>query len=158
MLRKAARSYSGELLADLALRDEAFGEWLAAERSRLKSAAIKLYDKLVEREYGDYRIDAAQQLLAIDCLREASHRSLMYAYAAQGDKALALKQFEQCRAIFREQLGVEPSARNSGTEKANYGGRMSTFQCSDYEAGANNVPDGCQASLDRCHAVRRYRC
>ena len=110
VLRKAARSYSGELLADLALRDEAFGEWLAAERSRLKSAAIKLYDKLVEREYGDDRIDAAQQLLAIDCLREASHRSLMYAYAAQGDKALALKQFEQCRAILHEQLGVEPSA------------------------------------------------
>ena len=109
-LRNAASSYRGDLLANLALRDEAFGDWLAAERSRLKIAAIKLYDKLVEREFGDDRIGAAQRLVAIDPLREASHRSLMYAFSAQGDNGLALKQFEQCRRLLREQLGVEPSA------------------------------------------------
>ena len=108
-LRNAAQCCGGELLADFSLRNEPFEEWLAAERSRLKIAALKLFDKLVEREVGDARIDAAQRLVALDNLRESSHRSLMRAYVLQGNSGLALKQFDLCRTLLRDQLGVEPS-------------------------------------------------
>ena len=67
-LRANALLYRGDLLADLALREEAFEAWLTAERRRLSAAAIKLLDRLASLETGHAQIEAAQQLLALDNL------------------------------------------------------------------------------------------
>jgi DNA-binding SARP family transcriptional activator len=42
--------------------------------------------------------------------REGWHRDLMTAYAAAGERALALRQFHACRAVLRREQGVEPGA------------------------------------------------
>jgi TolB-like protein/Tfp pilus assembly protein PilF len=42
----------------------------------------------------------------MDPLREASHRSLMRAYAEQGEHGLALKQFELCRTVLRDEFAA----------------------------------------------------
>lgn len=108
-LRQAAKLYRGELLGDTSIRDAAFEDWLSAERSRLKTVAIKIFDRLIPLEEGHSRIVAAQQLVSFDPLRESSHRLLMQAYADQGDNGLALKQFELCRKLLHEELSVEPA-------------------------------------------------
>ena len=71
-LRASALLYRGELLADLSLREEPFEAWLGAERRRLSVAAIKLFDRLVSLETGQAQVEAAQQLVALDNLRESS--------------------------------------------------------------------------------------
>ena len=53
-------------------------------------------------------VETAARLLTLDPLREAAHRILMRAYAAQGRQGSALKQFEACRDILKHELGVEP--------------------------------------------------
>ncbi len=108
-LREAAKLYRGELLGDTSIRDAAFEDWLSAERSRLRTVAIKVFDRLIPLENGHSRIVTAQQLVSFDPLRESSHRLLMQAYADQGDNGLALKQFELCRKLLHEELSVEPA-------------------------------------------------
>ena len=108
-LRAAAALCTGELLADVSLNEDAFEEWLSEQRARLAAAAIKLLEKLVLLETDAARIDVAQRLIALEPLRESSHRHLISAYAAAGERALALKQFETCRKLLREELGVEPA-------------------------------------------------
>ncbi|MGI9539117.1 MAG: AfsR/SARP family transcriptional regulator, partial [Miltoncostaeaceae bacterium] len=40
---------------------------------------------------------------------EAWHRGLMRCHAADGERALALRQFHACRSVLRQGPGVEPS-------------------------------------------------
>ena len=106
-LRASALLYRGDLLADLTLREEAFDTWLGVERRRLSAAAIKLFARLASLETGHAQVEATQQLLALDNLRESSHRQLMKAYASQGERGLALRQFDVCKKLLHDDLGVD---------------------------------------------------
>lgn len=108
-LRAAAALCRGELMADFNIQEESFEEWLAIERSNHESAMFRLLQKLTEQETGQSRIATAQRLVALDPLREASQRALMQAYADAGENGLALKQFEACQRLLRDQLGVAPA-------------------------------------------------
>jgi DNA-binding SARP family transcriptional activator len=52
---------------------------------------------------------SARSLLELDPLAENGHRLLMRALVAQGDRAAALRAYEQMRATLRDQLGAAPS-------------------------------------------------
>ena len=58
------------------------------------------------------RLDKAQaharRQLALEPWREPAHRQLMQAFALAGDRAAALTQYETCRSLLWEELGVEP--------------------------------------------------
>lgn len=108
-LRQIAHALPIEFLSDITIQEEAFDEWQMLERSRLRTSAIDLLERICEMESGAHRVDAARRLMLMDQLRESSHRTLMRAYVAQGDDGLAIKQFEECRAILRRELQVEPS-------------------------------------------------
>ncbi len=107
-LRRAAALYGGEFLADTHIRDRAFEEWVRPERQTLADIASRALEKLCALERGGPRIDAARRLVALDPLREASHRRLMQVYAEAGERSLALRQYEMCREALRSQLGVAP--------------------------------------------------
>lgn len=109
-LRAAAALYSGDFLEGSAIRDPAFADWLATEQDRFRRAIIDVLDRLVIMESGDVALAVAHQLVALDPLREASQRRLMQAYADHGESALALRQFEDFRAMLKRELGVEPDA------------------------------------------------
>ena len=106
----AAEAWTGELLPGHALAEEAFESWLASERRRLSAAAIRLFDRLASTLTGVQRIAAAQILVRLDPLRESSHRLLMAAQAGAGDRGLALRQYEELKAILHKELGTEPAA------------------------------------------------
>ena len=134
-LRRVAGLVRGELLADLTVNGESFEDWLAAERSRFGAAAIRLFDNLSQQETGIARIEAARQLLALDPLRESSHRMLMRAYMDQGDNGLALKQYEQCRALLRSELQIEPAKETQELSRAIARGDI------NLRAQANTIPE-----------------
>jgi TolB-like protein len=109
-LRAAATLFRGALLADTALREADFGDWLAEERRRLSDLAVTLFDRLAAAETGAAAIAAARQLLSLDPLRESSHRSLMTALARAGETALALQQYDVCVQLLKTEFGVGPDA------------------------------------------------
>jgi TolB-like protein/DNA-binding SARP family transcriptional activator len=113
-LARAAALYRGDLLDGLDVRDAAFDEWLLMERERLRDLAREALAMLLAQYLaGGARDEAAavaRRLLALDPLREIAHRALMQIYTAQGQTALALKQYQLCRDTLQCELGVRPEA------------------------------------------------
>ncbi|MFQ5936766.1 MAG: BTAD domain-containing putative transcriptional regulator [Acidiferrobacterales bacterium] len=110
-LEAAVTLYGGDLLAGVNVRDPAFEEWLFQEQQRLRTLALGALRTLLdhEAEAGVQRAsDTAQRLLALDPLDEAVHRVVMRLHARQGQRALALRQYELCRDVLKRELGVEP--------------------------------------------------
>jgi TolB-like protein/DNA-binding SARP family transcriptional activator len=121
-LARAAVLYRGDLLDGLDLRDAAFDEWLLMERQRLRGLACEALTKLVDGQVSEGAHDqaavTARRLLVIDPLRESAHRALMQIYAAQGQTALALRQYQLCRDALARDLGVRPEADTEQLHRA----------------------------------------
>ena len=108
-LRRAANLYQGEFLADGAVSDPMFEEWLAGERSRYRDLMMSILDRLLTLEPAVERVALAKRLLALDPLREASHLFLMNAYADSGERSLALQHYSVCRDLLKSELNVQPA-------------------------------------------------
>lgn len=110
----AASLYRGDFLDGLEIRDAVFENWQLFERRRLRELLIQALSSLLERYASDADHDrtgpVAHKLLALDPLEEAAHRALMRRYADQGQRALALRQYEVCREILEAELGVAPDS------------------------------------------------
>ena len=109
-LRHAAELYTGAFLDGLSVADNAFEEWLREARADLASRALKVLATLAEKLAGAERVVVAEKLVALDPLREASYLTLMRAHIAQGQSALAIRQYESCKLILKSELGVEPGS------------------------------------------------
>ncbi len=109
ILRTAAGQCKGELLSNIVVHAESFEEWLSLERSNFGLTRLRLFEKLADMESGYARVEIAQQLVALDPMRESSQRVLMKAYADVGENALALKQYERCRELLRSEMNIEPA-------------------------------------------------
>jgi DNA-binding SARP family transcriptional activator len=112
-LDQAAALYRGELLAGLAVKEAAFESWLVGERERLHQLAVRVLRLRFEQqraEGADVAIETALRLLALDPLQEPVHRALMQVYAARGNRALALRQYQICVDTLRRELRVEAEA------------------------------------------------
>ncbi len=111
-LERAGALYRGALLEGLVTGAEDYDDWLDTERRRLEALAIVCIDALAThyRSSGDRStaLQAALRLLALDPLRESTHRTLMALYAEQGDTAAALRQYQRCRNLLSRELGVSP--------------------------------------------------
>jgi predicted ATPase len=111
-LKQATDLYRGDFLAGLDVKEESFEEWLLAERERLWELAQQALAKLLAHQIragaAKQAIQTAVQLLVLDPLQEAVHRTLMRLYAAEGRRAAALRQYQTCVAVLKRELGVEP--------------------------------------------------
>lgn len=112
-LRRAAELYGGELLNGFSPGDcPEFDEWAAAERERLHVEAIEVLQLLAEANL--VRADFAQaracarRTLALEPWNEAAHRAVMRALAAEGRRAAALAQFQECVRVLERELGAAP--------------------------------------------------
>ena len=98
--------YRGDLLTGL------YADWVLIERERLRQRFLRLGEKRVARQRASGDLGGAiittRRLLAHDPLREELYRNLMELYYRQGDRAAALRQFERCEAVLRQELGVPP--------------------------------------------------
>jgi DNA-binding SARP family transcriptional activator/TolB-like protein len=100
----------GDLLEDLDGLDPAFDAWLTTERERVRDRARALAETLLrEQAEPEAAIPAAQRLLEIDRAHEGAWRALMRAYAARGERGMAIQAYDRCRAVLADMLDASPS-------------------------------------------------
>ncbi len=117
-LTAAAALQSGEFLEGFYVSDAPFfEEWVLTERERFGQLALQVLNELVAESLhsGQFTngIDYGLRALALAPLEESAHRHLMSLYAATGQNAAALEQYEQCCQILYDELGTEPSAETT---------------------------------------------
>ncbi|MBX3001181.1 MAG: tetratricopeptide repeat protein [Caldilineaceae bacterium] len=111
---RAVSLYRGAFLEGLFI-DEShlFDEWLFMQRERFRIQMLDALGKLTlfHLRRHDYKpaLTYARAQLEIDALCEQAHYQIMQIHVAQGDQTSALRQFARCRAVLRDELGVEPS-------------------------------------------------
>ena len=114
-VERSLSRWRGMVMDGLRLDDApGFDEWLDAQRSRLqglRASALEVsardHEQRGERGIALQRIE---QLLALDPLQEQHHRDAMRLLAATGRREAALAQYERCRAVLRDELGLQPMA------------------------------------------------
>ncbi|HET8996187.1 MAG TPA: BTAD domain-containing putative transcriptional regulator, partial [Acetobacteraceae bacterium] len=100
----------GDLLEDLDGIDPTFDAWLTTERERLRDRARSIAEALLrEQVEPEAAIPAAQRLLQIDRAHEGAWRALMRAYAARGERGMAIQAYDRCRAVLADLLDTAPS-------------------------------------------------
>jgi DNA-binding SARP family transcriptional activator len=104
-----------ELLAEAGVEAHA-GEdllaWLGSARKRLKQAQLAQLGEALTEAFALARHARAMALaracVQLDPLSEHRHRRLMEVLARAGDRAAALSAYEDCKALFKQHLGVLP--------------------------------------------------
>jgi DNA-binding SARP family transcriptional activator len=104
---KACQLYRGPFLVE-----DVYAEWSYFRREELMKTYIIMCDKLAEwnlqSQYYEAAAKWASAILQVDRCDEEAHRQLIRAYAAQGRRSEALRQFQQCQRVLSKELGIEP--------------------------------------------------
>ncbi|HEY2539502.1 MAG TPA: BTAD domain-containing putative transcriptional regulator, partial [Stellaceae bacterium] len=112
VLAEAAALYRGELLENRGPVARRFDDWLAVERSRFAALAATILHRLAAASAaaGEFEtaIAAAMRLVAIDNLREDSHRLLIELLTRAGRRVEALRRFDVVAELLKRELGVRP--------------------------------------------------
>src|SRR5713101_5226233 len=107
ILQNVVQLYQGPLLEGW------YQDWCLYERERLQGIYLTLLDKLMGfcEAHRDYETGLlfGMRILCYDRVRERTHRRLMRLHYLNGDRAAALRQFEQCAAVLKEELSANPS-------------------------------------------------
>ena len=112
-LHEAVELYEGDFLEGFYVGEAlAFEEWTLGRRSLLKSLVLQALQTLVvqniERDDHGAGLRYAHRLLALEPWREETHRHAMTLLARSGQRSAALAQYELCRQVLAQELGVEP--------------------------------------------------
>ena len=112
-LTEAVELYRGDFLAGFTLRDAPeFDSWQTYQTESLRLELAGALERLVwlEAAGGDYKaaIRHGRRWLELDPLCEEPHRALMRLYAEAGNRASALRQYEECVRVLDAELGVKP--------------------------------------------------
>jgi LuxR family transcriptional regulator, maltose regulon positive regulatory protein len=104
--------YQGDYLAD-----ELYEEWTLLRREALKDIYLIVLSKLAEHGIivNDYEscIHYSQKMLAQDDCREDAYRWLMYCYTKLGQRNRALRWYEICCRIIRNELDITPDKKTN---------------------------------------------
>lgn len=113
-LRAAAALYLGDFLHQFYLESSSgFEEWVLLRRSEFHRQALSALVHLADFEATQGNLTGARQYaqrqLNLEPWREEAHRHVMRLLDQAGERSAALAQFEQCRKVLADELGVEPS-------------------------------------------------
>jgi DNA-binding SARP family transcriptional activator len=99
--------YKGDLLADY------YDDWILRERERYRDLYLDTLLRLAQsaRAAGDYlpAIEYAHDVLATDPTNESAYQQLMFCYLASGNRHAALKHYEECKRVLRQELDTDPA-------------------------------------------------
>jgi len=105
-LYHAVSLYQGDLL------DGIYDDWCLFDRERFSLAYLGVLERLMthHKSQGQWlaAISFGRQLLRKDPIREHVHRELMICHLSMGDRPSALRQYEVCVRLMKEELGVGP--------------------------------------------------
>ena len=111
---EAVALYRGNFLEGLFFGDAPeFEQWMLAQRARLREQMLTALHQCIvsesEKRHYTNAINYCQRLLALEPWREETHQQLMLLHARSGQRSAALAQFERCKEVLWEELGVLPS-------------------------------------------------
>ena len=109
----ALKLWRGPFASDLLAGAEPwFADWIELQRTRLAGPRGQALERVadVAEAVGDSpaTLAALQAALDDDPLQERLHRRLMRIFARRGERQQALDQYEQCRRVLAEELGIAP--------------------------------------------------
>jgi len=105
-LEAATHLYLGDLLEGID------ADWALIERERMRMLYLKSLTQLMEyyqhqRVY-EKSLDCGQKILAMDPLREDVHRVMIQLYVYNGQRTLAMRQYDLCRSVLAVELNIPP--------------------------------------------------
>lgn len=87
--------------------------WVDAQRQRLHDLLLRARDAHVEALLANgeltLALHQAQEAVRLEPFRESGYRRLMQVLVRQGDRAQAVRVYEECRKLLAAELGVRPS-------------------------------------------------
>ena len=90
-----------------------FELWLETERERWRQRAVQALETLIthHRQHGEYdqTLRFAQRLLELAPWQESTHRLVMELLARSGKRTAALMQYDICRRVLSQEMGIEPT-------------------------------------------------
>jgi DNA-binding SARP family transcriptional activator/predicted ATPase len=128
-LTDAVSLVRGDFLSGFGLKDSAgFDDWQLFQAEEVRRELAGALERLArwhsaQSEF-ELAIGCTKRRLSLDPLDEPAHQQLMSLYAWSGQRSAALRQYEECRAILEDQLGVPPQEATTGLFQAIRLGRV----------------------------------
>jgi DNA-binding SARP family transcriptional activator len=129
-MEQAVALYRGDLLEEFSLPGSAaFEEWVLLNRERYHRLALQALRRLAAH-YGragdrDLALQYAYRQVELDPWQEEAHLQVMRLLAHNGQRCAALAQYETCRRLLREELGIEPAVETKRLyERIRIGGKV----------------------------------
>jgi len=115
LLNEAIQLYQGEYFP------EGDGDWVMTQRGRLiqmeEHTLLTLAKLHLEQQEPQTALLHCQTILTENHCMESAHRLAMQAYAALGNRSGIANQYELCRQLLRDELGLEPSPETENLYK-----------------------------------------
>lgn len=90
-----------------------YDDWALLERERIRQLQLHVLEIVADELIGLGRpaaaLDFATRALQMEELRESAHRLVIRVHLAEGNVGEARRQFERCKRIMRNELGIHPS-------------------------------------------------
>ena len=110
-LKQAIQLYQGDLLEGI------YEEWVLLEREHLRELYLQALERLIQFEKTEanyqYALELTLKLIENDSLRESAHREVMRLYYLLERPKAALRQYETCRQLLEDELGLEPESETT---------------------------------------------
>jgi LuxR family maltose regulon positive regulatory protein len=108
LLEEALTLCKGDYLAGV------YDDWSVIERERLRELHLSARESLARlyasRGSLQSAVETYQHLVTLDPYREPAHRELMRCHYRLGDRVAAIKQYQSCVQILRDDLGLSPTS------------------------------------------------
>lgn len=119
-------AYGSSLIATtIARRPFLTGEdavWIGTQRQRLHELLVRALDCRVEALMANNEpalaLSQAQAAVQLEPYRESGYRRLMQLLVSRGDRAQAVKVYEQCRRLLADELGIAPSSETEAVYRS----------------------------------------
>lgn len=117
-MQQAVALYRGAFLDGLSPdAGESFDEWVTLRRAQLERDMVNLLHRLtlLHEARGEYEAArrTARRQIALDPLHEPAHQQLMRAYAWDGRRAAALRQYRELTQLLQDELATSPALEST---------------------------------------------
>ena len=122
-LTAAIKLYRGDFLSGFGLKDSLeFDDWQLIHAETLRRELAEVLERLMQyhssKRAFETALEIGRQWLALDRLNEGVHCQLMELYARSGQRAGALRQYQECMQILHQELGIPPQAETTACYEA----------------------------------------
>jgi len=157
-LAKGVALYRDDFMAGFTLPDcPEFDEWQFFEAEGLRQSLAGALQRLIDRHVvqGTYEqaIEYGRRWLSLDTLHEPAHRQMMKLYAWAGQRAAAVRQYEECARLLEEELGVEPDPETTALYEAIHARQLPSPETIEKDATVTTLPPQERYALEEQLAV-----